>query len=941
MGLRARILLPLLLLCLCGGGYVIYGWVPAYVDAERAREQRLLRGQIEFLHHDVLERLEEGEYEEAQVHLEMMLHLYPDALAVSLYDPGSGFVFTRERNRGGDSRATVETLTVPAEPAPGKPVTTLSWDVGPSLHAGLERMRRLQWTVALMLVCIAVLVYALIDYRVRRPVLRLAAASGSLASGDATLPLPTPGNDEIGLLLRNFAAMRATLQERQQQLQEAHAALEEQVRNRTEELERANSALYGEVQERRAVETDLRNTLTELKLQKFALDQHSIVAITDRRGRIVYANDKFCEISGYERPELLGQDNRIINSGRHPKAFFRRMWEVIGRGEVWHGEICNRNKQGGLYWVDTTIVPFLDDSGKPYQYVAIRTDITSRKAFEQQQETRAQRLRAQQAALLELMNLPELIDGEQQAALSRITEVAAGTLVCARAGVWWFDAERRELRAEDVYQLNTDTHASGDRLEVEAFPRYFTALARERVIAANDARSDPRTAEFAAEYFQAHAVGATLDAPIYWQGACIGVLCLEHIGGARDWHTDEQQFAASLADMAALALHNARRRDAERALRLSETRFKAIAESMSDWIWEVDAGGRYTASSSGVERLLGYRPDEVIGRTPFEFMDAEEAERVRASFAAAVAAGAPLRDLENWNRTRDGRRVCLLTNGIPLTDEHGVLLGYAGVDIDITARKDTERTLARARDTALEALRLKTEFLANISHEVRTPLHGMLGLLGLLRDAELGARERGFVEMACRAGESLLALINNILDFSRLETRGLSLQEVPFMPCEVVDEVLRLHSGSAASKGLDMRSVIADAAGGPRYGDPLRIAQVLGNLVNNAIKFTAAGSVCIHLEALPDGALRFCVEDTGAGIAPDLQTRVFEPFVQGDGSSARLHEGSGLGLAICKQLVERMGGRIGVESQPGQGSRFWFMLPLPVVSGQPAVAMLQ
>lgn len=941
MGLRARILLPLLLLCLCGGGYVVYGWVPAYVDAERAREQRLLRGQIEFLHHDVLERLEADEYEEAQVHLEMMLHLYPDALSVSLYDPASGFVFTHDRHRGGAATAAVQTLTVPSEPEPGKPVTTLSWDVGPSTHAGQQRMHRLQWTVALMLTCIAGLVYALIEYRVRRPVLRLAAASGRLASGDATLPLPAAGNDEIGLLLRNFSVMRDTLQERQLQLHEARAVLEEQVRGRTEELERANRALYGEVQERRTVESDLRNTLTELKLQKFALDQHSIVAITDRGGRIVYANDKFCEISGYGREELLGQDHRILNSGRHTKTFFRRLWEIIGRGEVWHGEICNRNKQGGLYWVDTTIVPFLDDRGKPYQYVAIRTDVTSRKAFEQQQEMRAQRLRTQQAALLELMNLPELVDGELQAALRRITEVAAGTLVCARAGVWWFDSERRTLRSEDVYQLSTDSHAGGDLLDVDAFPRYFTALTRERVLAANDALRDPRTTEFAAEYFQAHAVGATLDAPIYWQGACIGVLCLEHIGGSRDWHADEQQFAASLADMAALALHNARRRDAERALRLSETRFKAIAESMSDWIWEVDAEGRYTASSPGVERLLGYRPDEVIGRTPFEFMDAEEARRVRASFAAAVAAGAPLRDLESWNRTRDGRRVCLLTNGIPLTDEHGALLGYAGVDTDITARKDTERMLARARDTALEALRLKTEFLANISHEVRTPLHGMLGLLGLLRDAPLGAREREFVDMACRAGESLLALINNILDFSRLETRGLSLQEAPFPPHEVIDEVMRLHSGSAASKGLSLHSAIAAEAEGLRYGDPMRLAQVLGNLLNNAIKFTASGTVTVRLDTQADGALRFCVEDTGAGIAPEHQARVFEPFVQGDGSSARLHEGSGLGLAICKQLVERMGGCIGVESQPGQGSRFWFTLPLPVVDGQPAVAVLQ
>lgn len=593
MGLRARILLPLLLLCLIGGGYVIYGWVPDFVDAERDLRHRLLLGQIEYLHHDVLERLDEGDYEGAQAHLEMMLELYPDALAVTLRDPHSGFAFSLDKSAHGVLPAHVQTLTVPGAAGLDTPVTALRWDIGPNLRMGLERMRRLQGAVALVLACVLGLVYALLEYRIRLPVLQLAAASGSLARGDATLPLPEPGDDEIGLLLSNFATMRDTLEERRRQLQEARAALEDQVRSRTEELECANHALYGEVRERRAIESDLRNTLTELRLQKFALDQHAIVAITDRRGCIIYVNDRFCEISGYRRDELLGKDHRIINSGWHPRTFFRDLWAAIGRAEVWRGEICNRNKQGALYWVDTTIVPFLDESGKPYQYVSIRTDISRRKFFELQQEERGQRLRAQQEALLELARYPALIEGELDAAIRRITEVAAGTLLCARAGVWWFDAEHRGLHAEDIYQLCGGVHAAGGRLEAETYPGYFAALARERVIAADDALNDPRTAEFAVDYFREHDVGATLDAPIYWQGDCIGVLCHEHAGGARHWHADEEQFAASLADMAALALHNARRRDAQRALRLSEARFKAIAESFSDWIWEVDAAGRY------------------------------------------------------------------------------------------------------------------------------------------------------------------------------------------------------------------------------------------------------------------------------------------------------------------------------------------------------------
>lgn len=940
MGLRGRFLLPFLLLSLLGGGYLMYVWVPDYVDDEARFDHDRLLVQLELLHDVAIAHLRAGDDTHAEEHLQALLERYPAARSLVLEDPRSGLRIEKRRPGQPDAAGLVE-LVVPAHPAAGAARTTVRWDPEPGRLAVLQRLHRLQWAMAALAAAVLASGWLVLEFRVRRPVLRLARATACLTAGHADEPLPVAGNDEVGTLVRTFIRLRDGLDDRERELREARAGLEEQVAERTQALERANSALYHEVRERRAVEAELRRALAELRLQKSALDEHAIVAVADRRGRITYVNDRFCAISGYSREELLGQDHRIVGSGRHPQSFFREMWRTIGQGAAWHGEICNRSKSGALYWVATTIVPFLDEEGRPYQYISIRTDISQRKALEAEQEARARRLRDQQAALLDLLRCPALVEGDLDAAIRRISEVAARTLGCGRVGLWWLDEKRTALTAAAVYRLADDRYESGQVLEAASYPQYFRTLEMHRVIAAADAVNDPRTAEFAADYLAGQAVGATLDAPIYWEGNCVGVLCHENLGSVRAWQADEEQFAASLADMAALALHNARRRDAERALRLSEARFKAIAESLSDWIWELDAQGRYTWCSPGVERLLGYRPEELIGRDPLELMAPGEAERIRPLFGGALAAGVPLCDLEGWHLSRDGRRVYLLTNGIPLTDGDGHLLGYAGVDVDITARKETERALERARDTALQALRLKTEFLANVSHEVRTPLHGMLGLLGLLHDGQLGEREREYVAMCRRAGESLLALINNILDFSRLETRGLELEEVVFEPAEVICGVVELHSGNARARRLDLSVDVDPAASGPRRGDPMRLRQVLGNLLDNALKFTDEGGVRVRLEVAGDGALCFSVADTGGGIPAEHLARIFEPFVQGDGSSARVHEGSGLGLAICKQLVERMGGRIGVDSRPGHGSRFWFSLPLPPAAVAQRSAMLQ
>ena len=248
------------------------------------------------------------------------------------------------------------------------------------------------------------------------------------------------------------------------------------------------------------------------------------------------------------------------------------------------------------------------------------------------------------------------------------------------------------------------------------------------------------------------------------------------------------------------------------------------------------------------------------------------------------------------------------------------------------------RDLAQAVKVSQEATKLKSQFLANVSHEIRTPMNGVLGMTDLLLDTELTAEQRDYAETAYRSAEALLDIIDSILDLSKIEAGKLQLDIVDFSPAEVLQDVLKMLSGRARSKGLTVSAKVSEEARQHMRGDPVRLRQVLLNLVANAIKFTELGEVAVRVDVSDTSEqgmqLLFEVQDTGIGLTADAQARLFEPFVQADGSITRKYGGTGLGLAISKQLVEMMGGRVGVDSQPDQGSRFWFTARF-----QPARAM--
>jgi signal transduction histidine kinase len=271
-----------------------------------------------------------------------------------------------------------------------------------------------------------------------------------------------------------------------------------------------------------------------------------------------------------------------------------------------------------------------------------------------------------------------------------------------------------------------------------------------------------------------------------------------------------------------------------------------------------------------------------------------------------------------------------------IVDGTGAVIGVASVGRDITHQKQTQALLAAAHAEAVAASQMKSQFLANMSHEIRTPMNGVLGMNELLLETRLSDEQREYAEQVARSGEDMMAIINDILDVTKIEAGQLELDVGDFAIRETIEQASAVSAIEAAAKGLTLEQQISGELPLRARGDDRRIRQVIRNLVSNAVKFTIEGSITVRASGVTHRSggtrLRIEVSDTGIGIEPAALERVFEPFTQADSSTTRRYGGSGLGLAIARELVSLMGGAIGAHSEPGQGSSFWFEVDLSAVA---------
>jgi PAS domain S-box-containing protein len=403
------------------------------------------------------------------------------------------------------------------------------------------------------------------------------------------------------------------------------------------------------------------------------------------------------------------------------------------------------------------------------------------------------------------------------------------------------------------------------------------------------------------------------------------------------------------ADDAPLALRRARTRDDEldrlvdaingmrdrlhqhtRDLSNANARMATLLDNMPDLAWVKDAQGHFIAANRALAAAKGFTdPAEMVGKSDFD-VDAPERASAYQADDAAVMASRGSRRIEEAFVHDDGSTTLLETIKTALLDIEGKVVGTVGIARDISARRQAEadREARRAAEIANEA---KSAFLAHMSHEIRTPMNAIIGMSYMALQGPLEPPQRDQVRKVHGAAKALLGIINDILDFSKIEAGKLDIEAVPFDVTDVLEGLVDLVGMNADQKGLELVVALPPDLPTALVGDPTRLRQVLLNLCNNAVKFTARGEVAVGIEVVERQAqairLRFEVRDTGVGMTPQVQRQLFQPFTQADASTSRQYGGTGLGLSISRQLVQLMGGAdIGIDSVPGAGSRFRFEL---------------
>jgi PAS domain S-box-containing protein len=369
----------------------------------------------------------------------------------------------------------------------------------------------------------------------------------------------------------------------------------------------------------------------------------------------------------------------------------------------------------------------------------------------------------------------------------------------------------------------------------------------------------------------------------------------------------------------------------------------ALLDNVPDRIYIKDTESRFIKGSSALARRLSLESaDEIIGKTDYNFHPENQAREFHEDEQRVILTGKAIVNKVEQQTSEEGRTIWASVTKVPFRNRSGIITGIIGISRDITALKLAEEESARARDLAVEAAQVKAQFLAVMSHEIRTPMNGIIGMIDLLLSSELSEDQREYAQTVRTSADALLDILNDILDLSKIEAGRLELEKAEFSLRKVLEEAVELHALRAEANQIELNANMPVECEGRYRGDAGRLRQVLLNLVSNAVKFTEQGEVQVSVirKQETDGSieLQFSIRDTGLGITPEEQEKIFDAFRQADGSTNRRYGGTGLGLSISRQLTEMMGGHMWLESVHGEGSTFHFTVQLENFTPEPQSA---
>jgi PAS domain S-box-containing protein len=779
---------------------------------------------------------------------------------------------------------------------------------------------------------LAIILGILTSRWVAQPITRLLEASKALTkmseSSDFTSAeldgeVEVKGVNELGLLAQSFNHMARQLRSSFAALEQTNSTLESRVAERTAELKAAEAELRA-----------LFAAMTEL------------IIVIDANGRYLKIAPTNLSLLYKPTEQLVGKTLSEVFPQSTADRFLGYIREALDTKQTVSVEYTLTIENREVCFAASVSPLFSENS-----VIWVARDITEHKRTESARRVRQKQLLKQNTVLVELARNKALYRGDLKVALREITEAAAHTLDTERASAWLYDEGRSKLQCLDQFQRSKGQHSEGTELAAPDYPTYFRALEEHRTIAADDALSDLRTRELAEPYFVQAGTTSTLDAPVRLGGQTVGVICIEQIGTTRHWTVEEQNFAASLADLVSLAIEASERERTEIALRQAEQKYRSIFENAVEGIFQTTPEGRFLSVNPALARIYGYStPEELTSNlTDLRQQAYVDAQR-REKFMRIMNEAGEVSGFESEVYRADGSIIWISESARAVLDEDGTPLYYEGSIENITDRKVFESALQLALEAAEAASTAKSAFLANMSHELRTPLNAIIGYSEILQEE---TEEYGYTEIIPdldrihTSGRHLLSLINDILDISKIEAGRMDLYLETFDIAALIEEV-----AATARPLIDKNSNTLDVQQmnnlGTMYADITKVRQILLNLLSNAAKFTENGIITLTAsreERISDSGeeteenssqssivsqefLVFNCTDTGIGMNPDQLQRIFQPFIQADASTTRKYGGTGLGLAISQRFCHMMGGNISLQSQVGVGSTFTIRLPV-------------